>query len=122
MAEQLNLPLEIVGGETARAADGLALSSRNQYLSASERTEAAFLYQTLTDMRRAVLQGAGDFAALARQAEGALAARGWQVDYVVVRAQSTLEAPQMGERKLVILAAARLGQTRLIDNIEVVTG
>jgi pantoate--beta-alanine ligase len=122
MAEQLNLPIEIIGGETARAPDGLALSSRNQYLSAPERTEAAFLYQTLTDMRRAVLRGAGDFAALARQAEAALAAHGWQVDYVAVRAQSSLGAPQIAERNLVILAAARLSETRLIDNLEVFTG
>jgi len=117
--EQLNLPVEIVGGETVRAPDGLALSSRNQYLGAAERTEAAFLYQTLTAMRQAILNGEQDFAALERQAEQALTTRGWQVDYVAVRAQRTLARAQNGEKNLVILAAARLGQTRLIDNLEV---
>jgi pantoate--beta-alanine ligase len=119
VAAQLNLPVEIVGGETVRAPDGLALSSRNQYLSAAERIEAAFLHQTLVDMRQAVLEGATDFAVLEHQAVQALIARGWQVDYVAVRARNTLMQPQRGEQYLVILAAARLRQTRLIDNLEV---
>ena len=119
VAAQLNLPVEIIGGETVRAPDGLALSSRNQYLSAAERTEATFLYQTLTSMKKTVLDGEIDYAKLERQAAETLAARGWQVDYVAVRAQATLLQPQSGERDLVILAAARLGQTRLIDNLEV---
>ncbi len=119
VAAQLNFPVEIVGGETVRAPDGLALSSRNQYLSAAERTEAVFLYQTLAGMRQAVLDGTRDFAALERQAAQALDARGWQVDYVAVRARNTLTQPESSERDLVILAAARLGQTRLIDNLEV---
>jgi pantoate--beta-alanine ligase len=122
LVKQLDLPIEVIGGETARAPDGLALSSRNQYLSAAERTEAAFLYQTLVGMRQAVLDGARDFAGLETQAAQALVARGWRVDYVVVRAQATLESPQSGERELVILAAARLGATRLIDNLEVCLG
>ena len=116
---QLNLPVTIVGGETIRAADGLALSSRNQYLSTTERTEAAFLYQTLMDMRQSVQNGARDFAALERQAVQSLVERGWKMDYVAVREQNTLLLPKSGERELVILAAARLGQTRLIDNLEV---
>ena len=119
VAAQLNLPVEIVGGETVRAPDGLALSSRNQYLSAAERTEAAFLYQTLVAMRQAVLDGTVDLTALERQTAQTLAARGWQVDYVAVRDKNTLTQPGSGERDLVILAAARLGQTRLIDNLEV---
>ena len=122
LVEQLNLPIEIIGAETARAPDGVALSSRNQYLSASERTEAAILYQTLSGLKQALLEGAHNFGSLAQQAEAALAARGWQVDYVAVRAQGTLAQPHDGERKLVILAAARLTQTRLIDNIEVSMG
>ncbi|MBI3901349.1 MAG: pantoate--beta-alanine ligase [Nitrosomonadales bacterium] len=116
---QLNLPVEILGGETVRAQDGLALSSRNQYLSVAERTEAAFLYRMLVGMRQALLDGATDHAVLERTATKTLGARGWQVDYVAVRAQDTLLPPQSDERKLVILAAARLGQTRLIDNLEV---
>ena len=119
VAAQLNLPVEIVGAETARAPDGLALSSRNQYLSAAERTEVAFLYQTLVSMRQAVLDGEADYVKLEWQAAEALTARGWQVDYVAVRAQATLMQPESGAKDLVILAAARLGQTRLIDNLEV---
>lgn len=118
MAQQFNLQIEIVGGETVRAADGLALSSRNQYLSAAERTEAVFLHQTLAGMQQALLDGATDFVALERQAVQSMSSRGWQVDYAAVRAQSTLLPPQ-GERELVLLAAARLGATRLIDNLEV---
>jgi len=119
VAAQLNLPVEIVGGETVRAPDGLALSSRNQYLNAAERTEAVFLYQMLVSTRQAVLDGEVGYAKLERQAAEALTARGWQVDYVAVRAQATLALPESGERDLVILAAARLGKTRLIDNLEV---
>jgi len=119
MVAQLNLPLEIVGAETLRAADGLALSSRNQYLSASERTEAVFLYQTLTEMRKTLQNGARNYAQLERNAVEALSARGWQVDYVAIRAQFTLALPVQDERALVILVASRLGVTRLIDNLEV---
>ena len=116
---QLNLPIKIIGGETVRAPDGLALSSRNQYLIATERTEAAFLYQTLAGMRQAMLGGETDYPKLEQQAAEALIARGWQVDYMAVRTQAGLVQPEAGEYDLVILAAARLGQTRLIDNLEV---
>jgi pantoate--beta-alanine ligase len=119
MVAQLNLPLQIVGAETLRAADGLALSSRNQYLSATERTDAVFLYQTLTNMRKSLQNGTQDYAKLEHDAVVALSARGWQVDYVTIRAQSSLALPVPGERELVVLAAARLGATRLIDNLEV---
>jgi pantoate--beta-alanine ligase len=119
MAAQLNLPVEILGGETARAPDGLALSSRNQYLSAAERTEAAFLHQTLAVMKKAILDGATDHPLLERKAAEALYARGWQVEYVAVRNQAGLGQPGPGDTRLVVLAAARLGQTRLIDNLEI---
>ncbi len=119
MAAQLNLPTEIVGGETVRAKDGLALSSRNQYLSAVERTEAAFLYRTLDGVRQELLGGATDFAKLEHGAAQALAARGWKVEYIAVRSQASLAPPVENEGNLVILAAARLGATRLIDNVEV---
>ena len=118
MAAQLNLPVEIIGGETMRASDGLALSSRNQYLNVAERTEAVFLYQNLVGIRLAIMDGATDFFKLERQAVEVLTARGWQVDYVTTRAQSNLAEPTASECKLVILAAARLGRTRLIDNLE----
>jgi len=124
MVAQLNLPVNIVGGETVRAADGLALSSRNQYLSAAERGEAIFLYQTLQGVRQAILKGERDMERLQRQAVEALVARGWKVDYVAVRNQSDLLPASQAERDpaqrdLVVLAAARLGNTRLIDNVEV---
>jgi pantoate--beta-alanine ligase len=119
MVAQFNLPVRIVGGETVRAADGLALSSRNQYLSPSERTEAAFLHQTLQGMRQDILQGKDDYERLQRQAVEALVARGWKVDYVAVRRQADLLPAGLADSKLVILAAARLGSTRLIDNVEV---
>ena len=118
MAAQLNLPVEIIGGETVRASDGLALSSRNQYLNVAERTEAVFLYQNLVGIRLAIMDGATDFFKLERQAVEVLTARGWQVDYVTIRAQSNLAEPTASECNLVILAAARLGRTRLIDNLE----
>jgi pantoate--beta-alanine ligase len=124
MVAQLNLPVNIVGGETVRAADGLALSSRNQYLSAAERGEAIFLYQTLQGVRQAILQGGRDMERLQKQAVEALSGRGWKVDYVAVRNQSDLLPARLvqgnlAERELVILAAAKLGNTRLIDNVEV---
>ena len=119
MVSQFNLPVTLVGGETVRAADGLALSSRNQYLSPAERTEAPFLYQTLANAADALHAGDKDHAAIEQKAAQALASHGWQVEYVSIRAQAGLGKPQPGERALVILAAARLGAPRLIDNIEV---
>ncbi len=119
MVAQLNLPVNIIGCETVRAEDGLALSSRNQYLSSDERTKAAFLYQTLVWMRKAVWDGVRDFSGLEQEASQALAARGWKVDYVAVRSQAGLSQPDLSEADLVILAAARLGAIRLIDNMEV---
>ena len=119
MAAQLNLPVSIIGCETVRAADGLALSSRNQYLSEAERGEAAFLYRTLQGLRQQILLGERDFERLQQQGVEALAARGWAVDYVAVRNQSDLRTATSPQRELVILAAARLGNTRLLDNIEV---
>ena len=119
MVDQLNLPLRIVGGETVRAADGLALSSRNQYLSDSERGEAVFLYRTMQEMKQAILRGERDFERLEQNAVEALAARGWLPDYVAVRNQSDLRPADGSRRELAILAAARLGNTRLLDNVEV---
>jgi len=119
MLSELNLPVRIIGGETVRAADGLALSSRNQYLNEAERGEAAFLYRTLQGMRQAILQGERDFEQLQQRAVETLAARGWLPDYMAVRNQSDLQPAGQLQRELVILAAARLGNTRLLDNVEV---
>jgi pantoate--beta-alanine ligase len=114
---QLNLPVRIEGCDTVRAADGLALSSRNQYLSISERNEASFLYQMLQALKSSIQLGERDFESLENKAVVTLAARGWLVDYVTVRNQSDLQLPKRQE--LVVLAAAKLGKTRLLDNVEV---
>ena len=120
MVRQFALPIDIVGGETFRADDGLALSSRNGYLSATERAEAVQLSKALRDMAEAVRAGERDVAALEARAMQSLAQRGWQPDYVVLRRRADLQAPQPGDA-LVALAAARLGNTRLIDNLEIDT-
>ncbi len=122
LARQFNLPLEIVAGETARADDGLALSSRNGYLSQTQRAEAVQLSRTLQSVAQAVREGQRDFASLETQAMEALRARGWQPDYISVRRQADLQPPGKGSlqaQPLVVLGAARLGATRLIDNLEV---
>ncbi|MDP2143027.1 MAG: pantoate--beta-alanine ligase [Gallionella sp.] len=119
MVAELNLPVTIVGGETVRAADGLALSSRNQYLGADERAEAVFLSRTLQGMRQSILQGERDIERLQQDAVSLLTSRGWAVDYVAVRNQSDLLPAGLPQRDWVILAAARLGNTRLLDNVEV---
>ncbi|MEI7455765.1 MAG: pantoate--beta-alanine ligase [Nitrosomonadales bacterium] len=119
LVAQLNMPVAVIGGETVRAADGLALSSRNQYLSVTERAEAVFLNQTLQLMRDQLLQGARHFDTLEKDAVGVLTARGWSVDYIAIRNQSDLKVAGADEPHLVVLAAARLGKTRLLDNIEV---
>lgn len=119
MVTQLNVPVTIVGAETLRAADGLALSSRNQYLTPAERTEAIFLYQMLSEIKKSLEGGNMDYALLEDKAVKVLVSHGWHVDYVAIRSQAALQEPEAGERNLVILAAARLGKTRLIDNVEV---
>lgn len=119
MTRQLALPIDIVGGETVRADDGLALSSRNGYLSPAERAEAPRLYRLLGDIRAAVRAGERDYAKLENAALAALTAAGWKSDYVAVRQQSDLSVPNAANAPLVVLAASRLGATRLIDNIEI---
>jgi pantoate--beta-alanine ligase len=119
MVGQLALPIEIIPAETVRAPDGLALSSRNAYLSAEERREAPRLYQTLCRVREEIVSGARDLQRLESDAVAEFARRGWQPDYVAVRRQQDLQLPRTGDTALVVLAAARLGKTRLIDNIEI---
>ena len=119
MTRQLAMPIAIVGGETVRAADGLALSSRNGYLSEAERTEAPRLYRLLNEIRDAIRGGEADTIKLEKSAIAQLDAAGWKTDYVAVRQQSDLAMPQGLDAPLVVLAASRLGTTRLIDNIEV---
>ncbi|WP_199055371.1 pantoate--beta-alanine ligase [Aquitalea sp. ASV15] len=119
MVDDLNIPVAVIPVDTGRAADGLALSSRNGYLTAEERAEAPRLYRNLSAMRAALLAGDSDYATLEANASADLQQAGWVVDYVEVRQADTLEVAHAGEKRLVVLAAARLGRTRLIDNVEV---
>jgi pantoate--beta-alanine ligase len=126
MCRQFQLPVEILAHETVRAEDGLALSSRNRYLSPEERAEAPQLYATLQSMRSSLqgqlASGSIDLAAIEGDAVQALTARGWKIDYLSVRRQRDLKKPDVAEviagEPLVALAAAKLGATRLIDNLE----
>lgn len=120
MVKQFALPITIVAGETLRAADGLALSSRNGYLNAQERSEAVHLSMALKALGEAVkAQGLPSREALEAAAMQALAARGWQPDYLTVRRRTDLLPPESADTSLVVLGAARLGTTRLIDNLEI---
>lgn len=118
LVHQFNLPIEIVAAETTRETDGLAMSSRNGYLSAAERTQAIQLYHALQHAAKSIQAGSRDFTGLQADAEKALAAQGWQVDYVAVRSARTLAPALTADQHLIVLGAARLGSTRLIDNIE----
>jgi pantoate--beta-alanine ligase len=119
MTCQLALPIDIIGGETVRAEDGLALSSRNGYLTPAERSEAPRLYQILQRIHGAIRGGNRNFAELEQEALAELSAQGWKTDYIAVRRQSDLQLPLPAEQALVTLVASRLGATRLIDNIEI---
>ncbi|HEX6006522.1 MAG TPA: pantoate--beta-alanine ligase, partial [Burkholderiales bacterium] len=119
MVRQFALPIEILPAETVRAADGLALSSRNAYLSAQERREAPRLYALLRQAHDEVAGGARDFQRIELHSMSELANHGWKPDYVAVRRQADLQPPTPEDHDLVVLAAARLGRTRLIDNVEV---
>jgi pantoate--beta-alanine ligase len=118
MTRQLALPIDIIGGETVRAADGLALSSRNGYLSAVERAEAPRLYAEISRIRDAIRAGDTDFRGLEKSATANLDQHGWKTDYVAVRKQADLSIAESLATPLVVVAASRLGTTRLIDNIE----
>ncbi|CAJ0697365.1 pantoate--beta-alanine ligase [Ralstonia sp. 22086] len=127
MAHQFALPVDIIPAETVRADDGLALSSRNVYLTNEERAEAPELYRTLHQVRQdvleTVLQGQASHEEVTTKAMEYLRGRGWQPDYVAVRRRSDLQKPTpeniaAGE-PLVVLTAAKLGKTRLIDNLEI---
>ncbi len=109
MVRQLNLPIDIVAGETVREADGLAMSSRNAYLSVAERAEAPRLHAVLLKVKRGLPPV---------DAMRELSSAGWKPDYVEVRRRADLVPPSPGEKNLVVLSAAKLGATRLIDNLE----
>jgi len=124
MVQQFNLPIEVLGCETVRADDGLALSSRNGYLTPSERAEAPRLHRVLRGIAEAIASGRRDYANLEADGRAELARHGWQVDYVVVRHGLGLRIPHPEAfdhpNLLIVLGAAKLGTTRLIDNVDVV--
>lgn len=130
MCEQFSIPTQIIPAETVRDSDGLALSSRNRYLSPAERQEAVWLSKTLKQVSERVIQGqrqcqlcADDVADLEAAARQILDQRGWKTDYIAVRRRNDLKLPQQDDlarpEQLVVLGAAKLGATRLIDNLEI---
>lgn len=119
MVADLYLPIEIIGVPTYREDDGLAMSSRNGYLTLHQRSMAPRLFQILNQLRNQIIAGHQDFAQLESQALANLAAAGFQPDYVSVRNAQTLAIPTIADRDLIVLAAAWLGKTRLIDNIRI---
>ena len=123
MARQFALPTEIIGAETFRADDGLALSSRNMYLSEAERAEAPALFRGLNFVAEEIRAGHLDTFELERRVMADLNQRGWKPDYISVRKRIDLQPPSAGDlaqgTPLVVLAAAKLGVTRLIDNLEI---
>lgn len=123
MCRQFCLPTEIIAHETVRESDGLAMSSRNRFLSETERRAAPQLFQELSHVKNRLQGGERNLTALEKQAVQSLAAAGWKPDYVAIRRQADLKLPtpeglESGD-PLVVLAAAQLGSTRLIDNVEV---
>ncbi|KIO48594.1 pantoate--beta-alanine ligase [Nitrosospira sp. NpAV] len=119
LVRQFNLPLEIIAGETIRTSDNLALSSRNRYLSNEERIEAVRLYRVLSQIKWEIENGNRNSHALRQNAKEELDAHGWKTDYIAVLQRDTLVPAQEDDGDMVILGAARLGKTRLIDSLEV---
>ena len=119
MTRQLDMPVEVLGVPTVRAPSGLALSSRNSYLTDAERQTAPLLHSVLREVASALRAGAGDRRRLERGARDTLAAAGFAVDYVAVRDAASLLEPEADAATLRVLAAARLGRARLIDNVGV---
>jgi pantoate--beta-alanine ligase len=117
MVRDLNMPIQIIGEPTVRADDGLALSSRNGYLTPEQRATAPVVYRTLKQIGEAIVRGQVDFPALVEDSKAQLIAAGLRPDYLEVRHAVTLRPATFGDRDLVILAAAYLGNTRLIDNL-----
>jgi len=119
MVADLNFPIRIVGAPTVREGDGLAMSSRNSYLSADERRQAGQLYARLRWVAEALTQGRRDFTEIEQTCSRALEHAGFTVDYVAIRRREDLGIPSTADSALVVLAAARLGRARLIDNLRV---
>ena len=123
MVRQFNLPIEIIAGETVREANGLALSSRNGYLTDAQRASASQLNSALQGIVNQIKNGNKDFAQLEQQAVAQLGKQGWDVDYMSIRSSTTLQPASALDKNLIVLGAAKItnktsGKTRLIDNIE----
>jgi len=121
MVRDLCMPVEVCGVGIVREADGLAMSSRNSYLGTTERARAVRLYQVLKEVKAALEGGANDLAALEQAALVSLSESGFKPDYVSIRQQGDLRVPDPGATELIVLAAATLGTTRLVDNIMIST-
>ncbi len=119
MVTDLYIPVEIIGAPTVRDADGLAMSSRNQYLTAEERRIAPTIYKTLQGAAKQLRDGTKDFSAIEQTGVRALESAGFRPDYFAVRQSQDLAIPKPGATELVVLTAARLGKARLIDNVQV---
>jgi pantoate--beta-alanine ligase len=117
LCADLNVPVQIVAGDTVRAADGLALSSRNGFLSTTERAEAPRLYTVLNEIGQQLVAGNRAFSELELAAAQTLGKHDWRVDYIAIRSPA-LALPTVADSRFVILGAAHLGRTRLIDNLE----
>lgn len=117
MVADLCFPIEIIGVPTMREADGLAMSSRNGYLSSVERSAAPKLYQALLEVRQELVQGRADFATLEQQGIALLEVAGFEPEYFSIRQAGSLQPAEPGMSELIILAASKLGKTRLIDNL-----
>jgi len=118
MVKQFNLPIEIIAGETIRETSGLAMSSRNGYLTPEQRNQASQLNNTLQNIVNSVIAGSNDYSLLENQAKITLTSHGWIVDYISIRSSINLQPALSIDKQLVVLGAAKLGSTRLIDNIE----
>ncbi len=117
LVADLNYPIDIIGHPTVREADGLAMSSRNGYLTTEERKVAPALQQTLQTLKRQILAGESNFTALLEQATARLSEQGFRPDYIEIRRQQDLQPASKSDTQLVILASAWLGKARLIDNL-----
>ncbi len=118
LVRQFNLPIQIIAGDTVREPSGLAMSSRNGYLTPTQKAEAAQLHQCLVGIVNAIKQGNTNFTDLTQAASHTLTQQGWLVDYISVRSANTLQPATNEDSELVVLIAAKLGNTRLIDNID----
>jgi pantoate--beta-alanine ligase len=118
LVKQFNLPITIIAGETVREASGLAMSSRNGYLTTEQHQQASQLNSALQDIVSTIKSGSRDFGQLEQQVISTLITQGWVVDYISIRSALTLSPATTGDGHLVVLGAAKLGNTRLIDNVE----